>query len=102
MREHIIINSYFVFYSIVEYVRNNIRQIRLRHHFFPVAELYYALGNLFKVIIRKLDTELLQVVFNIRFSAGLPQGVSSLPAERLGHKIAEIKLVFLTADGLYT
>ena len=70
----------------LEHVAHDIGQVVLCDEFLPVAQFGDALRNLRHLLGRELQTEFLQVDFDICLSAVFSQCVFASPAKTLGHE----------------
>ena len=103
MRQYIIDKLHIITNGItVEHIRKDIGKIRLCNHFLLITEFYDTLGNFFQIRIRQFNSQLSQVVFDIRLAAGFTQSIGAFPAESFRHQVVVIKVVFFIAIGMNT
>ena len=88
--------------SMLQHIRNDVRQIFLCHQFFLVAQFDDTLRHLAHSIFIQLQSEVFEIFADIGFAACLAQRIFTFTAKAFGKQIITVKIIFVIAVGMHT
>jgi hypothetical protein len=85
----------------LQHITHDVRQVVLSYQFLAVAEFGDSLGHSLGLLRRQLQSQLVEVLDDVRLTGILTQCILTMSSETLRHQVVAIKLILVVAIGMY-